>query len=346
MPDLFNSIVTRVPSWMNKGVTLKLDDIVKRSKFDLNEFSPQSIESCRFKDKLGFLPQQDTFYILLYNKDLFDRAGVAYPGTTLKWDDIPVVAKKMSRDTNGDGKLDEWGFYAPSGDKQWISALWINGANYMDEKATRTLIDRPEATAAVQSHVDLWARHQVAPSPTDIKETANNAWLTGKLGMYMQLNSYFGLFREGSQFKWDIAVLPEGRGGRGTPRETSPFGIGALTKAPDAAWGVLDYMTNLETQKHYSAAMGQWPTRKAAQDDYVKSYPKGEAPAGISSVLEMERKGHARIWPVTTTWIEIADEWSKAMAPVYKGEANVSQAHTQLKPQFDRLLEEHQRLIK
>jgi len=346
MPDLFNSIVTRVPSWAAKGVTLRLDDIVKRSKFDLNEFSPQSIESSRFKDKLYFLPQQDGFYILLYNKDLFDKAGVPYPGTTLKWDDIPAVAKKMTRDTNGDGKLDEWGFYAPSGDKQWISALWINGATYMDEKATKSLSDRPESNAAVQSYFDRWARHQVAPSPTDLKESANAAWLTGKLGMYMQLNSYFGLFRDGAQFKWDIAVLPEGKGGRGTPRETSPFGIGAITKNPDASWQVLDYMTSLEVQKHYSAAQGQWPTRKAAQDDYVKSYPKNQPPAGINAVLDMERKGYAKVWPVTTTWIDIQTEWANAMAPVYKGEATVTQAHTQLRPQFDRLLEEHQRIIR
>jgi multiple sugar transport system substrate-binding protein len=346
MPDLFNSIVTRVPSWAARGVTLPLDEIVRRAKFNLADFSAQALDGCRFKDRLCFLPQQDSFYILLYNKDLFDKAGVPYPGTTLKWEDLPAAAKKMTRDTNGDGKLDEWGFYAPSGDKQWISALWINGAHYMDERATTSLIDRPEAVAAVQSYVDLWARHQVAPAPSDLNVSANAAWLTGKLGMYMQLNAYFGQFREGAQFAWDVALLPEGKGGRGTPRETSPFGIGALTRHPDEAWQVLDYMTSLEVQQHYSAAMGQWPTRKAAQDDYVKSYPKDQPPAGIGAVLEMERKNYARLWPVTTTWIDIATEWGNAMAPVYRGEASVAQAHTQLKTQFDRLLEEHQRLIR
>ncbi len=345
MPDLFNSISTRVPSWGAKGVSLRLDDIVKRSKFDVSDFSKPSIEASSYKDRLIFLPQQDSFYILLYNKDMFDRAGVAYPGTTLKWDDIPVIAKKMTRDTNNDGKLDEWGYYAPSADKQWITALWINGAHYMDEKATRSLIDRPEATAAVQSYVDLWARHQVAPAPTDMTQSANAAWVTGKLGMYMQLNSYFGQFREQAQFKWDVALLPEGKGGRGTPREISPFGIGSITKHPDAAWQVLDHMTSLETQKHYSTAMGQWPTRKAAQDDYIKTYPKDQPPAGVSAVLEMDRKNYARFWPVAATWIEIGAEWNSAMAPVYKGESTVAQAHQQLKPKFDNLLAEHQRIV-
>jgi ABC-type glycerol-3-phosphate transport system substrate-binding protein len=200
--------------------------------------------------------------------------------------------------------------------------------------------------AAVQSHVDLWARHQVAPAPADMKESANAAWVTGKLGMYMQLNSYFGQFREQAPFKWDIALLPEGKGGRSTPRETYPFGIGSLTKAPGAAWQLLDYMTSSEVQKHYNAATGQWPTRKSAQDDYIKSYPQGQPPAGLSAVLEMDRKNYAKVWPVTTTWIEISTEWSNAMNPVYKGEMNVQQAHQQLKPKFDALLDEHQRLIK
>jgi hypothetical protein len=52
------------------------------------------------------------------------------------------------------------------------------------------------------------------------------------------------------------------------------------------------------------------------------------------------------VWPVTTTWIEISTEWSNAMNPVYKGELNAQQAHQQLKPKFDALLDEHQRLIK
>ena len=133
MPDLFSNIVTRVPSWANKGVTLKLDDIVKRSKFDLSDFTAQSIESCTFKGKLNFLPQQDSFYILLVNKDLFDKNGVPLPGSTLKWDDIPTVAKKLTKDTNGDGKMDEWGFYVSSGDYHWISYWWINVSLYLVE---------------------------------------------------------------------------------------------------------------------------------------------------------------------------------------------------------------------
>ncbi len=103
-------------------------------------------------------------------------------------------------------------------------------------------------------------------------------------------------------------------------------------------------MTSSEVQKHYNTAQGQWPTRKSAQDDYIKSYPKGEAPANLSAVLDMDRKNYAKVWPVVTTHIEIQTEWSNAMAPVYKGEMNVAQAHTALKPKFDALLAEHQRI--
>ena len=60
----------------------------------------------------------------------------------------------------------------------------------------------------------------------------------------------------------------------------------------------------------------------------------------------MDRKTYAKVWPVTTTWIEISNEWSNAMNSVYAGQMNVQQAHQQLKPKFDALLDEHQRLIK
>jgi hypothetical protein len=38
--------------------------------------------------------------------------------------------------------------------------------------------------------------------------------------------------------------------------------------------------------------------------------------------------------------------WSGAMAPVYRGEMNVSQAHAALKLKFDALLQEHQRIVR
>ncbi len=49
--------------------------------------------------------------VLYYNKDMFDKAQLAYPNDKWTWDDFLSAAKKLTLDTNGDGKTDQWGFW-------------------------------------------------------------------------------------------------------------------------------------------------------------------------------------------------------------------------------------------
>lgn len=50
--------------------------------------------------------------VTLYNKDMFAEAGVKAPAASDKpwdWDDMRKAAKALTRDRNGDGKIDQWG---------------------------------------------------------------------------------------------------------------------------------------------------------------------------------------------------------------------------------------------
>jgi multiple sugar transport system substrate-binding protein len=47
--------------------------------------------------------------VLLYNKDLFDKAGIPYPNNNWKWEDLRNAAKKLTKNNNGDGKTYQWG---------------------------------------------------------------------------------------------------------------------------------------------------------------------------------------------------------------------------------------------
>ena len=56
----------------------------------------------------GF-PLQLKVGCLAYNKDIFDKEGLPYPPPDWTWDEYYETAKKLTKDTDGDGRVDQWG---------------------------------------------------------------------------------------------------------------------------------------------------------------------------------------------------------------------------------------------
>ena len=82
--------------------------------------------------------------ILYYNKDLFDKAGVAYPTNDWTWNDMLAAAKKLTLDTNKDGKIDQWGFAVNNIVWVWAGFVWGNGGDILspDRKSACCTIPR------------------------------------------------------------------------------------------------------------------------------------------------------------------------------------------------------------
>lgn len=80
-PDL---VLVFGPEQMRAGLLLPLDDVVKREGIDLSTYVPSIVEpgdefSCAWEDQLYCLGSYIGSAQMLYNKDLFDAAGIPHP---------------------------------------------------------------------------------------------------------------------------------------------------------------------------------------------------------------------------------------------------------------------------
>ena len=57
--------------------------------------------------------------IMYFNKTILEKAGVQIPTAPLTWDEFIEACKKATKDTDGDGKTDQWGTIMPWGDKTY-----------------------------------------------------------------------------------------------------------------------------------------------------------------------------------------------------------------------------------
>jgi multiple sugar transport system substrate-binding protein len=80
-PDL---VLVFGPEQMNAGLLLPLDDVVEDNNIDLTNYVQSIVQpgdefSCAFEDHLYCLGSYAGSVQLLYNKDMFDAAGISYP---------------------------------------------------------------------------------------------------------------------------------------------------------------------------------------------------------------------------------------------------------------------------
>lgn len=86
-------------SMVNKGQLEPLTSYIEKDKVNLNLYSGTT-EQMTIDNELYSLPFRSDFWVLYYNKDLFDKAGVEYPTNDMTWKQYEELARKM---TSGSG---------------------------------------------------------------------------------------------------------------------------------------------------------------------------------------------------------------------------------------------------
>lgn len=85
------------PQYVNlvsTGLLLDLDPMIEDNAIDLSMYSGLG-DSLRFATHLYQLPFRADFWVTYYNKDIFDRAGVAYPDNDMDFNEYMDLARKV-----------------------------------------------------------------------------------------------------------------------------------------------------------------------------------------------------------------------------------------------------------
>jgi multiple sugar transport system substrate-binding protein len=95
------------------GLIIPIDDYLKGSPLKADQFFEGAWDSVTWKNQVWGIPMDvGVWEQLFYNEDLFNQAGVSVPET---WDEWLEVGRKLTKDTDGDGEVDQWGLYLLGG---------------------------------------------------------------------------------------------------------------------------------------------------------------------------------------------------------------------------------------
>ncbi|MDF2715337.1 MAG: extracellular solute-binding protein family 1 [Paenibacillus sp.] len=103
MDIVITSQATFHTTFLPNSLQTDLNEFVAKTKYDTSRLDPSSLDLVKKLGggKLYGLPVDAGGTYMLYNKDLFDKFGVAYPPNKMTWDQFADLSKRMSRSDNG-----------------------------------------------------------------------------------------------------------------------------------------------------------------------------------------------------------------------------------------------------
>ncbi|MFB9462539.1 extracellular solute-binding protein [Streptomyces cinereospinus] len=304
-PDVLRSEVGWTPAFAKKGYFLPLDGTEALAEQDA--FQSSLIEQARYEGKTYGVPFTTDTLALVYNKELFAKAGVEAPRT---WDDLKKAAAAVKDETGVDGY---WGstqaYYAQS-------FLHGEGADTVDADAKKITVASPAAKKAYGTWLSLFEGKGLhkADTTADAYAHIQDAFVNGRVAAIIQGPWEITNFYQGSAFEdrqnLGIATVPAGSTGTaGAPTGGHNLSVyaGSDEARQKAALTFVNFMTSAKSQETIALKNSTLPTRDDAYTAQVKADP---GIAGYQGVLAAARPRPA-LPEYSSLWGPLDDELPK-----------------------------------
>jgi len=261
---------------------------------ELADFVPGMLGNNSWDDVVYSFPFNKSVRALYWNRDLFAEEGLECAPTN--WDEYRDFARRLTKDTDGDGQTDQWGTAGQISAWMFENLLIQNGGSILNESGTEAAFDGPEGVEALEFMVELLTKWGKVTSGYEYQ----NDFQAGKVGM-IEGSTVSLSFMEG-KYTFDMAVapLPENDQKGCFIAGTNVVVFADATEAEkEAAWAFIKWFTSPEVTARWAARTGYVPVRMSAveHDAMIARFAEID---GLDAVLEQLE--FASYEPRTAAW--------------------------------------------
>ena len=263
-PDLFWLKGDTAPAYMSFDVLEPLDDYVEGdTEFAIDDIFPVFKDAFKHKGNYYGFAKDFNAYVLFYNKKLFQEAGLTEPPKD--WKELYAYCKLLTKDTDSNGKLDQFGFVIEPSIDMVLPFAFQNGGELISEDG-KIGVGEPEFIEALKFFMSLY-RDGIATIPADqgagwigdvfareqCAMAISGAWLIP----YLQDNA--------PNVDYGVVELPVGRQ-KATLAFTNAFVIPKQSKHKDEAWTMMSYLAGKKGMEIWTKSGLALPTRKSVAE--------------------------------------------------------------------------------
>ena len=239
-PDLFILPENDFNLLASSGSLKRLDPFIARD-LEVSDFYDSAYQAGTYNNIQYALPFESNPTMMCINKDLLEKEGIEVPTKGWTLADFYNICKKVTRDTDGDGVIDQYGMAGYS----WQQALASYGIRLFDENGTQSYFNTEKVKTALSMLVRLNALNGSYHVGTEDFDKGRVAFLPMTLAQYRTYKPYPYHVAKYSSFSWTCIQMPAAVSSvNATEISTSLYGISAKTKYDRLAWEFLTLLTN------------------------------------------------------------------------------------------------------
>jgi ABC-type glycerol-3-phosphate transport system substrate-binding protein len=279
-PDILQLDVIWTPEFAAAGWILPLD----RFRPDTAAFFQSTIAANRWADSLYAIPWFADVGMLYWRTDLMRAAPATFD----------ELVKEARRSREGDGP--QYGLVWQGARYEGLITTFVEylgayGGQILD--GGRIVVNSPNALRALTAMRDQIYRDAIVPRSvlTWQEEQTRFAFQNGQAAFMRNWPYAFPLMQDSTQSrvagKFAVAPMPAAPGGMHTAAVGgAQLAINRQTEHPDAAWAVINFLTQPEQMRERAHVVGQFPTRSAVYDDPELASGLAIQPTMIRRIIE------------------------------------------------------------
>jgi arabinogalactan oligomer/maltooligosaccharide transport system substrate-binding protein len=262
-PDILRAEVAWTPEFASLGYLYQLDGTAALD----NNFLETPLSSNVYDGKTYGVPQVTDTLGLMFNKALFEKAGLDPEAPPTTWDEVAEAAKALKQKAGVDG------IYLNSGGYFLLPFLYGEGADIVDADAQEITVNSEEAVAGIQTAQDM------VKDGTAVKPVANDPYGTmmtlfkeQKVGMIINGPWEVAGISDDPNFggieNLGVAPVPAGSAGQGAPVGGHNYVVysGMDETKAEAAAAFIGFMASAESQAFIADELGVLPGNADAYD--------------------------------------------------------------------------------
>ncbi|MBW1698175.1 MAG: sugar ABC transporter substrate-binding protein [Deltaproteobacteria bacterium] len=321
-PDVFALDANPVKQYIKEGWVKDLTPFIEREggKKWLADFYPVSLMPVTENGKTYGVPKNVVAMVLVYNSEIFKKAGIQSPPKT--WKEFREIAKKLTKDTDGDGKIDQWGVTLVLAkacfDLRFSVVLRGHGGDFLTPDWKHSNLNSPEAREAFNMVVDMILKDRSMP-PGVSQVDCNGA---RRLMAHKKVGMIFGTMWTITEVSgmnpdlhgWkvlEMAPVPQTEGSQSKIRSTlyqKSLFMNPNTKHPEAAWKLIKFLTAKKQMEKWFVDNNMLSCRRSVNESFAPILQSKYA-----AVVTEEIDKHAAFLPLMPKWPECLETFRQSL---------------------------------
>ena len=269
-PDVFMILGEDFNTLSALGALKNLDSLIQKDQqFHIEDYYASVLYSGQYYNHQYALPYESNPTLMFVNQTLLKKEHIHLPDNDWTLDDFYTICQQVTKDTNNDGQIDQYGCY----NYDWLDSVYIHKVNLFDENGESCYLNQKDVKNAISFVQKIYNLNQGYTVTSQDFDMGKVAFAPMSFAEYRTYKPYPYRVKKYSQFEWDCIQMPGADENNSSEVSSLLMGISSRTSHMQEAWEFLKLLTyDMQTQKTlFQYSQGISSLKTVIQSDDVES---------------------------------------------------------------------------